>query len=107
MLDRFLITSKAKYLANLRRSTYTNQEKKNAWENANTDDESSGFSFNYALLKIPPNRVTDGIFLRDGVFDFSVHPYPKEIDVSLLDFAKPAEFDSADDGKVDLNIYCL
>ena len=58
-------------------------------ENTSTDEENyDGISFNYALLEIPANTVTDSIFLRDGVFDFTIYPYPSEIDVASLDYLK-------------------
>ena len=52
------------------------------------DDQVSEGVINYSLLKIPESRILESIFLRDGVFNFSIYPYPSVIDVSKLDFSK-------------------
>lgn len=42
----------------------------------------------YKLLKIPKSQLLSDIFLRDGMFDFTIYQYPDGVDVNMLDFYK-------------------
>lgn len=92
--------AKARYLASIHKNHNYKNRVPTASDNAYTDDEnSSGPYFKYNLLKIPPNLITDTIFLRDGVFDFYNTQYPDDVETSNLDYCKAGVQLSTDEGK--------
>lgn len=49
---------------------------------------SQRYPLDYTQLDIPESRILESIFLRDGMFDFTIYPYPDDVDVNMLDFCR-------------------